>query len=282
MIGVILVSIGTFFAEISDSIGKNKVIHHKESPFIMAFLTLFWGTILFTLISIFKNNGFIFKSASLPTFSIKVILEIIQVYVSVLAIIKADRSTFSFVRTITIPLLLLVDIVLGYKIGFLSVIGVLVIMTSLLLLFLNKGIKKKGIGLVIFSAVNAVITISLFKYNITHFNSIAAEQLMSHLILLIFFSFLAMVKTKKNPFVFLKKPIFSLQSAAMGLGGVIVSFGYNYGAASIMTAASRSSSIFWALLSGKVYFKEKNIVLKLTIFLLLVIGLVLLSSSGTT
>jgi hypothetical protein len=277
MLGTILVSIGTFLEEISDSIGKTKVNSREESTFTMAFLSLFWGAIFFIFIGIFKNDGFVFKLASLPTFSIRVILEIIQTYISVLAIVKADRSTYGFIRTITVPLLLIVDFVIGYKLGFLPIVGMSIIIITLLVLFLNKGIRKNGVGFVVFSAINAVITISLFKYDITHFNSVAAEQLLIYLILLLFFVFFAFVQARENPFAFLKKPIFFLQSASVGLGGVIESFGYNYGAASIIVAAKRSSAVFWSLLSGKVCFEEKNVFSKFTTAVLLFAGLILLS-----
>jgi len=277
MLGPILISIGTFFEEVSDTIGKDKVKHHLESPYTMAFLGLFWGAVIFTLISVFKADGFVFKLASLPTFLTRALLEVVQMYVSVMAIVKADRSTFSFVRTITIPLLLIVDLILGYQIGFMPTIGIGVIIVTLGVLFFNHGIKKTGLGFVLFSAINAVITISLFKYDISHFNSVATEQLLINAILLTVFLLLAIFKAKENPLVFLEKPIFLLQSAAIGIGGVIESFGYNYGAASIMTAAKRSSAIFWSLLAGKVYFKEKHITFKFAIFILLLGGLVLLA-----
>ena len=277
MLGPILISIGTFFEEVSDSIGKDKVKHHLESPYTMAFLSLFWAAIIFTLISVFKADGFVFKLASLPTFLLRAFLEVGQMYVSIMAIVKADRSTFSFVRTITIPFLLIVDLILGYQIGFMPTVGIGVIIVTLGVLFFNHGIKKTGLGFVLFSAINAVITISLFKYDITHFNSVAAEQLLINAILLTVFLLLAIFKAKENPLVFLEKPIFLLQSAAIGIGGVIESFGYNYGAASIMTAAKRSSAIFWSLLAGKVYFKEKHIIFKFAIFILLLGGFILLA-----
>jgi hypothetical protein len=277
MLGIILVSIGTLFQEVSDSIGKNKITSREESPYTMAFLTIFWATIFFGLISIWNKDLFVFKSASLPTFSVRVIFEIIQLYVSVLAIAQADRTTFSFLRTLTIPLLLAVDLFLGYRLGLFGIVGVSVITLTTLLLFSRHEIKKKGSGLIIFSAINAVFTISLFKYNITHFNSVVAEQLISHAILLIAFFFIAFIRAKENPFVFLTKPIFLLQSASVGLGGMVESFAYNYGAASLIIAAKRSAAIFWSLLAGKQYFQEKNIVFKILITILLVLGLIFLS-----
>lgn len=276
MLGAILVSIGTFFDEISDSIGKYEVRKKKESPQAMVFLSIFWAAILFALICLFKQDSFIFDPKSLPTFITRAFLEIIQLYVTVLAIIKADRSTFGFIRTLTIPLLLLVDIILGYSISYFSIAGMVVIIFAILVLFMNSGIKKKGAGLVLFTALNAVATLSLFKYDISHYNSVAAEQLILNLILLVFAFFFVLIQTNKNPLKLLGNPIFFLQSAAMGLGGVIVSFGYNYGTASVMTAVKRASSIFWSILSGKAYFKEKHFLLKSALFLLLLLGLVLL------
>jgi len=275
MIGIILITIGSFFREISDSIGKTEVKHHKESLFTMAFLNLIWAAIFFIIICVIKNDAFIFNLASWPTFTIRAFLEIVQTYISVLAIVKANRSTYGFVRTITIPLLLLVDFTLGYKIGFFPIIGMLIIMFTILILFLNDGFSKKGVGFVVFSAVNAVATISLFKYDITYYNSVVAEQLFMTVILLIFFIFFALIKGHENPFIFLKQPIFFLQSFSFGIGGVIQSFAYNYGAASIINAAERSLSIFWSLVSGKVYFAEKNMILKFIIFILLLAGLIL-------
>lgn len=277
MFGIVLIFIGTFFDEISSSIGKYKANKHEESPYTMAFLSLFWSAIFFILISLIKNSTFIFKLDSLPTFSIRAILEIIQLYVSIFAVIKADRTTFSFVRTITIPLLLLVDFIIGYKIGTAPLIGITLIIVALLLAFSQNGIKKKGLKFVIFSAVNAVITTSLFKYNIIHYNSIVAEQLLITLILLICSVFFILIKEKENPFAFLAKPVFFLQSVTTGLAGVFESFAFNFSVPTILMAAKRSSAIFWSILSGKEYFKEKHTLFKFLIFSIMLLGLILLS-----
>lgn len=277
MLGIILVSIGTLFEEISDSIGKNKMASREESPYTMAFLSLFWGTIFFGIISVVKNNLFTFQLASLPTFSIRAIFEVIQLYVSVIAIAQADRTTFCFLRTLTIPLLLIADLFLGYRVGLFGIVGISVITLTILLLFSRHEVKKMGSGFIIFSAINAVFTISLYKYNITHFNSVVVEQLLMYVILLIAFFFIALVGAKENPFIFLTRPVFLLQSFSVGLGGMIESFAFNYGAASLIIAAKRSASIFWTLLSGKHCFNEKNIVFKIIITVLLIIGLIFLA-----
>lgn len=279
MIGIILVSIGTFFQEISDSIGKYKVANQEESPFAMGFLSLFWGAIIFATVSLINQAAFVFTLRSLPTFLIRTALEIIQLYVTVFAIVRADRTTFNFIRTVTIPLLLLVDLVLGYHISSQALVGMAVIVATLLVFLSGRRIRKEGTGLVFFTAVNAVVTLSLFKYNITHFNSVAAEQLLLYLILLIFFVALSALKARENLVTLLTKPVFLLQSAAMGIGGVIESYAFNYGAASIIVAAKRSSAIFWSLITGKTVFRETNIVFKALVFVVLLIGVIFLAVS---
>jgi hypothetical protein len=105
-----------------------------------------------------------------------------------------------------------------------------------------------------------------------------AEQVISNLILLVIFFFLALYKTKENPIMFLTKPAFFLQSAFIGIGGTLESFAFGFGSASVITAAKRSSSILWALVSGKMYFKEQHIIFKMFIFLLIFTGLIFLAT----
>lgn len=277
MIGVILTSIGTFFEEISLSIGKVKMNNREESPYTMAFLNLIWGAILILVIGFARKSDFLFSLASLPTFSIRALLEILQLYITVLATAEADRSTFGFIRVLTIPLLLGVDLFLGYFIGLKQFIGIGFILSAFILLLLSNGINKKGIMLVLFTAINAVATLSLFKYNISHYNSIESEQLLIYLILIIFFFAFARYVAKENPLRFLQKPVFFAQSLTQGIGGALDSFAFGFGPASIILAAKRSSAILWATVSGNIYFKEKGLFLKLALLTLFTTGLILLA-----
>jgi hypothetical protein len=277
MLGAILISIQTFFEEISDSIGKDQVLREKQTPCMMAFLSLLWGTLLLGVLILLRRDWFVFSPESFPTFSIRALLEIAQAYVSTLAIVHADRSTFGLLRTLTIPLLLLVDFTLGYVIATTSVLGIVLIAVALFVMFQNNGIRKRGAGLILFTAVNAVVTISLYKYDITHFNTVAAEQFVLGVILLLFFSIMVFVRTGENPLSLLRRPIFFWQSFASGFGDTVGSFAYGYGAASVITAAKRASAIFWSILSGRMKFKEENIGLKLALFGVMFFGLILLS-----
>ena len=275
MIGLILVLTSTFFEEVGTSIGKFKVGRHVESIYTMGFLSLFWGTV-FLIVSGFVRDGFVFSMSSLPTFSIRVVLEIAQAHVSILAITTADRSTFGFVRIGTIPLLLAIDIFLGYAIGPNQIIGIGMIIAGLVILLINHGIKRKGLWLVAFTAVNAAITISLFKYDITHFNSVESEQGIIMIILMAYFFVMAILVKKEDPIKFLKKPIFLVQSLSSGIASVLMSFAYLFASASIITTAKRSLTILWSILSGKIYFHEKNLIVKIVSYLFIVLGLVFL------
>ncbi|MBI2108869.1 MAG: hypothetical protein HYT93_01625 [Parcubacteria group bacterium] len=276
MIGVLLVLVSSFFEEISDSIGKHTVSQKKESLYTFGFLALLWGTI-FLLISGFIRDAFIFSSASIPTLGIRIILEIVQLHVTLLAITVAERSTFGFLRILTIPLLLAVDVFLGYSIGTYEIWGIGLIVLALIVLFINHGIKKSGAGLVLFIAINAVATISLYKYNITHFNSVEVEQGIVYIALLIYSFAMAKIVAKENPVTFLLKPLFLGQSIAAGIGTIFISFAYLFGAASVITTVKRAAAILWAMLSGGVYFKEKGFFVKALSLLLIIIGLIFLA-----
>lgn len=117
MLGVILASLGTLFEEIAASIGKEKIRKKEESPYTYGFLSLMWGFMLFGLFGLFRQDAFVFSVDSLPTFGIRAILEIAQVHFTILALTQADRSTFGFFRILTVPLLLAVDMALGYALS---------------------------------------------------------------------------------------------------------------------------------------------------------------------
>ncbi|HAE36718.1 MAG: hypothetical protein UR85_C0006G0051 [Candidatus Nomurabacteria bacterium GW2011_GWF2_35_66] len=275
MIGIILATLGTFFDEISLSFGKWAVSHNKENIYTFGFLNFFWMLIIFIIFAIAKNS-FIFDPASIPLFIVLIILEIAQVYSSLNAIVKADRSTSGFLLIITIPLLLIVDTFLGYKIGIYSLLGVVVIIVGLIILLTNHGLNKKGIWYVIFSAVNAVATISIYKYCITHYNSVEAQQIIISVFMLIFLYIMSVWKSKESPLKYIFKKEFFIRSVSMGIGSVIISFAYLFAPSSIITSAKRASSILWSIISGNHYFHEKHILVKITAFLLIIVGLALM------
>lgn len=275
MFGIILASLSSLFGECATSLGKYEVRKHEESVYTMGFLNLFWGTIILLIIAWARNN-FIFSAASLPTFIVRAILEIVQTHIAILAIIKADRSTFGFLRIITIPLLLTIDIILGYTIGAKQEIGIILIVASLIFIFFNHGIKKIGAGLVLFTAINSAFTISLFKYNISHFNSVEAEQSIMHLILMVYLFVMAFFVAKENSLKTLKKPLLFLQSSCMGLAGAAGSFAFSFAPTSIINTAERSSSVLFAALSGNIYFHEKHFLIKIVSLILIILGLILL------
>ena len=286
MLGLLLVIGSTLASEAGTSIGKWETAHGKESMYTMGFLNSLWATV-FLLALAFSvpsgffapgfPSGFVFSAASLPTFLPRLALEIIQAYVTVHAIVYADRSTFGFLRIITIPLLLVADIALAYSIDTFHIAGMGLIIVSLILLFINHGIRRKGAWLVVFIAVNAVLTISLYKYDITHFNSIEAEQTLVSLVLLAFFFCMARMRAKENPLRFFARPIFFAQSLFMGASGAIMSFAYLFSAASVITTAERAANVLFAMLSGRLYFHEKKLWTKVVSFILIMAGLALLA-----
>lgn len=275
MLGILITSIGTFFDELSILLGKRAVAHNHETLYSMAFLGSFWTMIWFIGLTV-STPAIHFSLASVPLVIIRNIFEVILLFVSSHAVIRADRSTFGFIRTGTIPLLLLVDALFGYSITYPQIGGICMVLVLLFLAFKNHGISRTGAGITALSTILSVITIALYKFNITHYNSVEIEQLISATILSIASFIAAIVWGHENPFRILRTRDGFIQSFAAGIGSVILSFAYLFGAASLITAAKRATSVAWAILSGNQYFKEKGLVLKLTLLAGILAGLLLL------
>jgi len=275
MIGIILTVVGTFFNEVASSFGKWEIEHKKENLYTFGFLNTFWLLIIFIIIAIIKNS-FSFNPESIPIFIVLIFLEFAQAYSTLHAVQEADRSTLGFLMIGTIPLLLVVDKILGYEINIFNIFGISIIVFALLVLLVNHGINKKGIGYVIFSTINAVATLSIYKYCITNYNSVEAQQIITSLFLLLFLFIMSIWKFKQNPFSFLLKKELLTQSISNGLGSVITSFAYAFAPASIITGGKRASSVLWSIISGNKYFHEKHIIIKIISFLLVIIGLTFL------
>lgn len=278
MFGIILTMISSVFREVGTSIGKIKESKGEECQYSLGFINLFWGGIFFLLIAFFVRGEFIFSLASLPTFSLRIILEILQVYFMIKAVVLAERSTVGLLGIWTIPLLLLIDISLGYTFSSWQFLGIIIIILGFVFLFLNHGIKKKGALFAVLAAINAAFTISLFKYNIDNFNSVEAEQGVIIVILLIFLFIMAKFKSKENPLriMFQNKAIF-VQSIMMGVASLGISFAYIFAPASIITVVKRSSAILTSMVSGKIYFHEKKMGLKVIVAIIIIFGIILIS-----
>jgi hypothetical protein len=125
--------------------------------------------------------------------------------------------------------------------------------------------------------VNAVATLSLYQYDVRHFNSVVAEQLLMHAVLIAYFAILAVIATREHPFRLLAHRATLAQSLSMGVGGVIESFAVLFAPISIVLAAKRSSSVLWSVIAGGLTFRERHLTPKVAAVILLAIGLVLLA-----
>lgn len=276
MFGVLLTVIGTFFDEISSTLGKDTVAKKEQSVYAMGFTHMFLSAVVLLGIIIVFPDSFRFSLGSLPTFIPRAFLEVLQAHLMVSAIVKAERSTYGMGRVLTIPLLLLADMLLGYSVGPLQGAGMALMACTLLFVFTRRGIGTAGLGETLVGAVNAVFTISLYKYNITHFNSVAAEQIIVYAVLLLYFFLAATFIARDRVFSLFLKPSIVGQSFSQAIAGVVESFAYPYAPASVIMAAKRSSAVLWSIISGGMYFKENRITVKLFTFALLSAGIVLL------
>lgn len=169
------------------------------------------------------------------------------------------------------------DIALGLAPTSFQMVGIALTVMTLIILFRNHGIERAGAWLTLFTAVNAVATLSLYQYNVRHFNSVIAEQLLIHAVLIAYFAIVSVIAMHEHPFRLLAHRATFVQSLSMGVGGVIESFAVLFAPISIVIAAKRSSSVLWATVAGRLTFHEGHFALKAMAVVLLAIGLILLA-----
>ncbi|MFA6447169.1 MAG: hypothetical protein WCW31_02825 [Patescibacteria group bacterium] len=274
MLGLFLTVLGTIFDEVTTSIGKIAIKSKVENVFTFGFLSNLVCALFFLVLIMVRLPE---QGISLwPTFLIRIVSETILSFITILAIVKCTRSTFGFIRVGTIPLLLVVDVIIGYSISNFQILGIVFVTFSLLYLFLNHGLDKRGLGLAILATILPVVTISLAKYDFNHGNSIELEQGVVYIVMTILF-FIMALRSKENPFVLFKKPLVMLQFAAQALGAVLLTYSFNIMTPSVHTAAKRATSVAAAVASGKLVFKEKKIILKIVALVICILGIILLA-----
>ncbi|OGL73881.1 hypothetical protein A3C96_01395 [Candidatus Uhrbacteria bacterium RIFCSPHIGHO2_02_FULL_60_10] len=277
MLGIIFQAIASFFEEISGSLEKLIVEKKLASFYAIGFLNAALSLGFYAIYALTGKGRFVIHPASLPSLAVLVILAVAQAYATMKGTSLAARSTFNFVRTGTMPLLLLADLALGYGIGWRQILGIACIVLALLVLFMNHGIERRGLGLVVFTAINAAVTISIYKWHITKWNSVAAEQLVLHVFIAAYFLFGAVRLRRENPFRLLRNRTALAQTGSYAFGSFLEGFAYQYAPASIILAAKRSFAVLWSILAGNRVFHEKRLVLKLITFIMVAAGIVLLA-----
>lgn len=273
----LLVFIGTFFDEMSNIITKKK--SRSYHIITLGVITTIFALSIFIVSGIYKyffsDLSLSFSTASIPFLILRLFLEILQSYYTLIAIQHANRTTFSMVRMFTIPLLVIADLLLWYSFSLPSFIGIFIILISFLIFNLRgKTLDMTALKYVIFITVNAVFTTTLFKYSLTHYhNSVEIDQSIMLLWILIFFMSYN-YKIHKETWVaklFSDKHFF-IQWIAIALANIVLSYSFLYLNASISIAIKRVWEVVWSLVSGKVFFQEQHIFHKIILACFLITG----------
>lgn len=275
MLAVLLLLTSTFATEASSTIGKQSVRRKRENVPEMAFLAIFWGFI-FLLVTLAFGAEFRFSLASLPTLLPRLVLEVAFSYYMSRSIVEADRSTAGFLRLITIPLVLVIDIALGYHITLIQLVGIALMFVSLVFVFRGKQTSRKGASVAVISALISAATISLYKYDITHYNSIVAEQLIVMSVILVFF-FIMSMRAGRSPLRLLLKPVTGAQSLSNGVAIVLESFAVGLIPASVLITLKRALGLMWAIIFGGKYFREKSLRRKISSAAIMTLSLFLIA-----
>lgn len=279
MLAAMLVLVGNFFEELSASASKHAFTGRVFTYVLYGFLIEAISVLFFGGTALIGGYSLAYNTHALPLFALRVITEFLQCEVVFRALAIADRSTFGFVRVLTIPLLLIVDIMMGYKITNIEFLGIGIILVVLLAYFAGGKLHGKGMGLSLASALLSVSDLSLYKYDIAHYNVATVSQLYVALALFAIYAVrLVLSKTDRKLLVEMTAhPLLGLVFVSQGFSSLLTSLAYQYAPASLILAFSRGVSVMWSLLSGVFYFHEERVLRKTFAFAIIVIGLFVLT-----
>jgi hypothetical protein len=276
MLPALLLLTSTFAVESSASLGKRFVAQRRETVYDLSFLGIFWGFI-FLLSTLAFGAHWHLSLASAPIIVLRLVLETALARTISEASIRADRTTMAFLRLLTIPFLLVVDISLGYHFTNLQIAGVVLMFTALVLAFRHNPSSRKGAWLAVLSALLSVGTITLYKFDITHYNSVVAEQTIVLGGMLIYFYFAANLH-RRSPLRLLLKPTTGTQALANGAAIALESYALSMAPASIIMTLKRSFALVWAIVFGGAFFHEHSLGRKISSGALLAISILLIAS----
>lgn len=274
MLALVLMGFGSFFEEVTLSLNKVIMTRRIETLSVLGFLQSVITLIMYLIYGWLTPGGLVLSWSAWSTLSLRTLLEVVIAYCTMQAVAKAERGAYGFIRTFTVPLLLITDIVLGYHVSLYQQIGILIVFFSVLFLTAKRGFGHQGIRWVIATALIAVATTSLYKYDLK-FNSAAAEQSVIYGIEAAFFLIL-ILRTKESVLTLLRQKGLPLALIAQCFGSLLQGLSYQYAAASWVIAVKRALGVFWAMLSGRMVFEERKFGLKLIAFGGCVVGLLLM------
>ena len=278
MFGILLQIIGTFTEEVSEALGKDNVRRRIEKIWTLGFLNALMAFIGLLFIITFFRGWDTMTLHTWPTFIIRALIFVVQSAMTIKAIVHSERSTFGFLRVGTIPLILVIDLFLGVLLSGWQILGMLCIAGTILLLSLNHGLSRKGIGYVLFGTVSAAIQLSLLSYNVKHGNTVELEQLGVMCVVIPAFYYLARRAGEGSPLQALRQRRVLLQSSLHGGAMILGSYAFLYAPASVLLAAARGSAVMASVLTGHWFFHEKKFALKIAGFIGCAIGIALLMS----
>jgi hypothetical protein len=263
----------TLLEETSETLGKKGVRQGRETVFNLAFLSMFW-TVIFLIISVFLGAKLKLNPSSFPTLSLRILVECLLDYAAALAVVRADRSTLGFLRLMTIPIVLIADIGLGYHLSVFQLVGVLIMFAGLAVAF-HKAPTPRGLWNGISVSILGATSITLYKWDVTHYNSVAAEQILVYSCVLVVFFIISCARSG-SPLKLLMRRQTGTQSVTFGLGLAVESFAINFAPASVIVALKRTLAVMWTIIFGRHYFRETRTRQKVFAGAVLVVGLVMI------
>ncbi|MDR3168913.1 MAG: hypothetical protein LBU27_04055 [Candidatus Peribacteria bacterium] len=274
--GILILFFGCFFLEQSSVLKKKlgaEIDIHQISLLTMLATMVFSGIVVATS----NDRTFTRTLGSFLLVVFQILAGVLFSEISNKAVHQADRSTFSVMSTISIPLLLISDIVLGYDVSWRQIAGVIILVMMLGYTVFTGDFSKKGIKYIITSNLISMGTIIAFKYTTTYY---ASTELMNFYnaggMSLLFLVIVGRTKGRHGIQQILRPKYLGFASL-YAVGSVLCAAAYKYMIASMVIALKRFFSMMFGILTGKLFFHEENTTKKLSVASVIGLGVFIMN-----
>lgn len=274
-IWILSVILGAFFVEQSTSMKKklkDELDHYQLSLLTVMAMALFS---VFSVV-IAWNMGVTLSVMSVSLFVSQIFLSLFYYPILNKAIHQAERSTFSILGCMTLPILLVSDIMLGYGVNAYKILGIIVISVVVVYILATKTLSLRWCKDIVLANWIYMLMMIAFKYSTYHFASTEMVNLLITLPTALLFIPIVLKKRWKNWLKQTFSPKYFWIAGLYGVGWVLIAESYKTLIASSVMLFKQFFAMIFGLITGKLLFHEWRLYKKIIFVVSLGVGIVLM------
>ncbi len=254
-----------------------KKLKDDLNPYQFA-LSISLGIAIFSaiIVIIFKEFKVEWTTVSIALFIFQIVAGFFYYPIANRAIHYAEISVFYLLGCMNLPILLVSDLVLGYSITPLEIVGIGIIFISLWYGLYKRDLSFKGIRDIVLSNIILMGMMIAFKYVTHHYTTPETANFIIHAPLVLLFIPIVLktagIKWLKKTF----KTKYRGLSWLYGMGNVCIAEAYKSITPAIVMLFKQAFMMIFSLITGRLIFHERKTVKKIWVAAGIIIGIIVM------